>query len=63
MADAVNTPHNSIAAVWSNLTSADRFAMLGHDRPGLTNDEEAQLARVVAELRRSQMNPGSAKRR
>lgn len=61
MASATNPQYNSIASVWSNLTSADRFAMLGHDRLELTSDEEATLARTVAELRKTQLDPGSAK--
>lgn len=55
---ATNTnQHTSIAAVWSTMSTADRFAMLGHDRPELNPDEERTLATRVAELRKSQLTP------
>lgn len=46
----------TISDVWTSLTSADRYAMLGHDRDELDPAEEAKLAKVVANLRKKQLN-------
>jgi hypothetical protein len=39
--------------VWASLPSADRIALLGHDRPDLTATEKVRLAAVAGALRRS----------
>ena len=39
--------------VWASLPSADRIALLGHDRPELMPDEKVTLAAVAQKLSRS----------
>lgn len=36
-----------IAKAWSSMTSADRFALLGHDRDELTAVERAKFSKMA----------------
>lgn len=43
---------NNLDTVWSSLSSADRFALLGHDRDELDANDRARLATMIAKARK-----------
>ena len=45
-------PVNHLDKVWTQMSSADRHALLGHDRDELTAADKVRLATVAAALKR-----------
>ena len=50
-------PMNHLDRVWAQMSSADRHALLGHDRDVLAAADKITLARAAAALRRQQGLP------
>lgn len=51
---AASNPMNHLDRVWAQMSSADRHALLGHDRDVLAAADKIRLARAAAALRRQQ---------
>lgn len=47
---------NRLDLVWSNLTRADRFALLGHDHEVLSAADKIRLARAAEQINRNRKN-------
>lgn len=61
-ASASTNPMNHLDRVWAQMSSADRHALLGHDRDGLDAADKITLARAAAALRRQQGRPRRSRR-
>ena len=52
LAPTTSHPVNHLDRVWTQMSSADRHALLGHDRDELTAGDKVRLATVAAALKR-----------